>query len=265
MLYLVEKFGLLEAWMLLTTVQVLRYTLVAGGLFVLFYLLKPRRWAHRKIQWRMPIAKDIRRDIGYSIGTILIFGGYGILVHLLRQQGLTRMYEDIGEYGWWYLPISVVLMLFLHDTYFYWTHRLMHHPRLFGLFHRVHHLSHNPSPWTTFAFHPLEALVEGGIILLGVMVVPLHALGIFLFVTISLLISVLGHLGYEIYPKTYHRHFLGSWQNTSTHHNMHHQYGRHNYGLYFNFWDRWMGTNHPAYQARFEEVAGRQADSSTAS
>jgi sterol desaturase/sphingolipid hydroxylase (fatty acid hydroxylase superfamily) len=35
---------------------------------------------------------------------------------------------------------------------------------------------------------------------------------------------------------------------------------RGNFGLYFNFWDRIMGTNHPAYEQRFTEVTGRRRD-----
>lgn len=42
--------------------------------------------------------------------------------------------------------------------------------------------------------------------------------------------------------------------NTSTHHNLHHQQGNYNFGLYFNFWDRMMGTNHPQYAETFDQV-----------
>ncbi|MBA3898994.1 MAG: sterol desaturase family protein [Bacteroidetes bacterium] len=35
---------------------------------------------------------------------------------------------------------------------------------------------------------------------------------------------------------------IGKWQNTSTNHNIHHQYSKSNYGLYFTFWDSLMGT-----------------------
>jgi sterol desaturase/sphingolipid hydroxylase (fatty acid hydroxylase superfamily) len=38
---------------------------------------------------------------------------------------------------------------------------------------------------------------------------------------------------------------------------MHHESMRGNFGLYFNFWDRIMGTNHPGYEQRFAEVTGR--------
>jgi sterol desaturase/sphingolipid hydroxylase (fatty acid hydroxylase superfamily) len=39
------------------------------------------------------------------------------------------------------------------------------------------------------------------------------------------------------------------------HHDLHHSEGRHNFGLYFTWWDRMMGTEHPDYHARFETVA----------
>jgi sterol desaturase/sphingolipid hydroxylase (fatty acid hydroxylase superfamily) len=34
----------------------------------------------------------------------------------------------------------------------------MHDRRLFRLVHRVHHRSHDPSPWAAYAFGPIEAL-----------------------------------------------------------------------------------------------------------
>jgi Delta7-sterol 5-desaturase len=50
---------------------------------------------------------------------------------------------------------------------------------------------------------------------------------------------------------------LFGWFNTTTHHDLHHQDGRSNYGLYFSWWDRWMGTEHPEYQQRVAEIATR--------
>ena len=47
--------------------------------------------------------------------------------------------------------------------------------------------------------------------------------------------------------------------NTPTNHIMHHETLRGNYGLYFNVWDRLMGTNHANYEARFEEVTSRSS------
>ncbi|MDB5704262.1 MAG: sterol desaturase, partial [Sphingomonas bacterium] len=57
---------------------------------------------------------------------------------------------------------------------------------------------------------------------------------------------------------------LTGWLTTTTHHDLHHSEGRHNFGLYFTWWDRWMGTEHPKYHARFENIAGRRARSGEA-
>ena len=51
--------------------------------------------------------------------------------------------------------------------------------------------------------------------------------------------------------------------NTPTNHVMHHEKMRGNYGLYFNVWDRLMGTNHPDYESRFREVTSRNRQANT--
>lgn len=47
---------------------------------------------------------------------------------------------------------------------------------------------------------------------------------------------------------------LKCFLNTPTNHAMHHEKLRGNYGLYFNVWDRLLGTNHSDYEKRFCEV-----------
>jgi sterol desaturase/sphingolipid hydroxylase (fatty acid hydroxylase superfamily) len=44
---------------------------------------------------------------------------------------------------------------------------------------------------------------------------------------------------------------LFDWLTTTTHHDLHHAQAGWNYGLYFTWWDRLMGTEHPEYHARF--------------
>ena len=38
---------------------------------------------------------------------------------------------------------------------------------------------------------------------------------------------------------------------------MHHRYFEGNYGLYFRWWDIWMGTTHPRYDETLQEVQHR--------
>ena len=130
----------------------------------------------------------------------------------------------------------------------------MHHPRLFRIFHLVHHQSTNPSPWAAYAFHPLEALVEIGITVLFLFIMPIHAYHLMVFSLVMIAYNVYGHCGYELYPRGFSRHWLGRWINTSVSHNQHHQYFKGNYGLYFTFWDRMMGTIRDDYDRKFQDV-----------
>ena len=70
----------------------------------------------------------------------------------------------------------------------------------------------------------------------------------------------LHHLGFEIYPKGFHKHWLGKWINTSVAHNLHHKKFDGNYGLYLLFWDRIMGTLRKDYDDTFESVIQNPID-----
>jgi sterol desaturase/sphingolipid hydroxylase (fatty acid hydroxylase superfamily) len=118
-------------------------------------------------------------------------------------------------------------------------------------------MSTNPTPWAAFAFHPLEAIVEVGIVPIMMFLMPLHPLALLVWVLYQTGMNVLGHLGFEIFPAGFTEGFISKFSNTSTHHNMHHKYVTSNYGLYFNIWDRILGTNHPEYTQQFEMVKER--------
>jgi sterol desaturase/sphingolipid hydroxylase (fatty acid hydroxylase superfamily) len=232
-----------------------RYFITAGIAFVIFYLLLNRVLASKKIQQRYPKTSDYFREIGYSTLTILIFG----LVPMIFVQNEsiskhTTLYKNINEMGWLYFWSAFPIMIIMHDTYFYWMHRLMHHKKLFKLFHLVHHQSTNPSPWTAYAFHPLEAIVEAGIFIVFLFTIPMHKLHFFAFFMFMIIYNVYGHIGWELYPKNFNKTRIGKWVNTSVAHNQHHQYFKGNYSLYFLFWDRVMGTLRDDYDTQYEKI-----------
>lgn len=252
------------AWLLTSTMIFVRYVIPASLVFFLVYKWKREAWFSWKIQQKFPKPSQIREEITYSALTSVIFGGMAIGVFVLRKMGYGELYFDISEHGWAYYFFSLAFMIFAHDTYFYWVHRLMHHPRLFKSFHLVHHKSANPTPYTSFSFHPLESVVEFAIIPLLTLVMPIHASAFFIFTLWSIAFNVMGHTGYEFSPSGFTRHPLFKWLNTPTHHNMHHNRSHCNFGLYFNIWDRLMGTNHPDYDRYFEQVVQRAKGQITA-
>jgi Delta7-sterol 5-desaturase len=243
----------------LTGVYGVRYLTFAGIAYALGYRRGiALRW--NKLQPAMPSATQVLREIGYSAVAVLVFGAINGVLFALGVLPHTMLYLDIAQYGWTWFALSIVAALFLHDTYFYWTHRLLHLRPVFRAVHRVHHLSTNPTPWTAYAFHPSESVVQAGAVVLIIFTMPIHPLAIIVFQVISTAINVYGHSGYELYPAEWPRHWLGRWINTSVAHNTHHAIARHNYGLYFLFWDRWMGTLDPEYERRYRLSRPRRAE-----
>ena len=184
-----------------------RYFLLAGLAWLLGYVFFRRRWFHRKIIARFPTSPEVRREMAYSAVSVLVFALTGAATVQLARAGHTQIYTRLAQHGWSWFWLSVALTIVLHDTYFYWTHRLMHHPRLFRWFHRAHHLSHNPTPWAAYAFSPLEAVVQAGIFPLALVVMPLHPLAFAIFMGWQIGFNIVGHTGYEIYP----RWLLSTW------------------------------------------------------
>jgi len=244
-------------WLLLDNAD--KYFLIAGPAFLIFYVFLRRKINYKKIQKSFPRKKDYWREIFFSVLSIIIFSVPPlVMLYSNSIRPYTTFYEDISEFGWAYAILAFPLMLLIHDTYFYWMHRVMHHPKLFRLFHLVHHRSNNPSPWAAYAFHPLEAVLESLIFVIFLFTLPVHSIHLTLFFIFSLVYNVYGHLGFELYPKGFNTHWLGKWINTSVSHNMHHHYFKGNYGLYFTIWDRMMGTLDKNYDKAFIEVTSRQ-------
>jgi len=247
----------------ITTLIGTRYFVVAGLAFLIFYVLLRTVISNKKIQLRFPKYTDYLREIGYSILTLFIFAAVPVIfIHTESVSKHTLLYKNIAERGWLYFWGVFPIMLLMHDTYFYWMHRLMHHKSLFKLFHLVHHKSTNPSPWAAYAFHPLEAIIEAGILVVFLFTLPMHQLNFFIFFLFMIVYNVYGHLGWELYPKNFHTTKIGRWINTSIAHNQHHQYFKGNYSLYFLIWDRWMGTLREDYDHQYEQISQRRMPTS---
>ncbi len=243
----------------------LRYFLTASVIYLVFWVIFKKQWQHRIIQQKPLLAKKMWFEFRYSMSTVFIFAGIGYCIVSLKNAGYTLIYNDLGERsgGWFF--VSIVLMLLLHDAYFYWTHRLMHHPKIFRHIHLVHHRSTNPSPWAAYAFHPIEAVVEAGIFVLIVFSIPAHGLALLAFLIYMIVRNVLGHLGIEFLPKNFSKNRWVNWHTTTTHHDLHHKHFDGNYGLYFTWWDKWCGTEQPEYRQVFEEVTSRKNESKSSS
>lgn len=240
------------------TILSVRYVVFAGLAFWIVWVWKKEYFQAFRIQKKFPEKEKIFHEIKYSFLTFCTFGFVGMGVFTASKLGYTKIYYEISQYGYGYFFLSILLAILIHDAYFYFAHRLMHHKWLFKKVHAVHHQSTNPSPWASFSFHPFEAVLEAAIVPILVFIIPIHPLAIVSFLFFMTLMNVLGHLGVELYPNWFLKSKWTNWNNTSLHHNMHHQKFNCNYGLYFNWWDKLFGTNHPTYLKEFERVTSQR-------
>ena len=214
----------------------LRYLLVSGAFAAATRARHPGLYAGLNVQ--------IRREIGWSLAAAAIYGvPAGVVAWGWRERGWTRIYGDLHAFPLWYLPVSVLLYMFAHDTWFYWSHRWMHRPKWFRRIHAVHHASRPPTAWAAMAFSVSESLSGALVVPLLVFVIPIHPIGLGIVLTVMTVMGVTNHMGWEMFPPVLWRGPVGRWIITASHHQRHHeQYGG-NYGLYFRVWDRLCGTD----------------------
>ena len=244
----------LSAWPTVWAMDTGRYLVAATLMATILALFWRAGLARRKLQPRDPAQGQRRRELLASLRTAFIFSLLGAVVAVGDHQGWITIYKDFRQAGPLYLVLSLALLLVVHDTYFYWAHRAMHHRRLFALFHRTHHLSRTPTPWAAYSFAIPEAIVHGAFVPLFLLVVPMHGIGLLAFGIVQILRNVMGHAGAEVHSAAFGPGRWLGWNNTTTHHDLHHEAGRYNYGLYFRWWDKLMGTEHPDYRRKFEAI-----------
>jgi Delta7-sterol 5-desaturase len=240
-----------------------RYFILAGGMHLFLYgafgqsaaahfvdtnsFLIASRQENRSSSWW----HSIRQDIKLSILSSVIFALGAASVMLAYKSGITQLYADIEHYPLWYLGVSYIIVIIMQDTYFYFLHRLFHHPLLFRWWHQGHHQSNYPTPWTSFAFDPLEAVAQL-LFLVGIaFVLPLHFITVIALLSTMTVWAVVNHLGVDRLPTNFPHHWCGRWFTGPAHHAIHHRQYNFHYGLYFTFWDRQLGTQAPKYNQEF--------------
>jgi len=245
----------LAVWPRVLTFDVGRYVVTAGVMALSVAGVMSTGWAVRRIQERRAKGRDYVREITSSLRTALMFSLVGFSIFAGREYGL---FAEPPASTWTMTVVTLAAMVVVHDAYFYWTHRAMHHPALFKAFHRFHHQSVTPTPFTSYAFSVPETLVQAAFMPLWMIAVPTQNTTALIFMTIMIIRNVWGHAGVELHPRGMADHPVFGILSSTVHHDLHHAGGFNtNYGFYFTYWDRLMGTEHPDYRRRYREITER--------
>jgi len=238
-----------------------RYLALSGLAYWLLWQRGGEKLRARRLNRDRPMRRVVLQEIQLSLLSSVVYAAPAAFALVSWQNGGTLIYTDWAAYGGLpYVLLSAFVYLVVQDTYYYWAHRLMHHPKLFGWMHAGHHKSRQPTPFASFAFDPAEAVVTAWLLPAMVFMVPVHigvVLALLLLMTIT---AVLNHSGWEVLPRALVSGPIGGHLISATHHSLHHIRFNANYGLYFRFWDKLMRTDAmPRTMRDQSEAHGRAA------
>ncbi len=228
------------------------YFLIIPLLYFYIYKFKKNHLVGFKIQKNEPTNGSLLWNITWSTTTIIIWTFSAYLLFTLTNKGYTEIYFNFNQYGVLYFIFTIILFTILWDTYYYWIHKFMHSSDVVYTYaHSVHHKTINPTPFSIFAFSPIEASLLGFYFVIVCFIIPIHIFAVMAVFLINVFANIIGHLGYEFSTPSMNK-VLDKFFINSIHHNMHHKYAHMNYGIYFPFWDKAMGTFHPRYKEERE-------------
>lgn len=153
------------------------------------------------------------------------------------------------------LPLP--LLFLVYDLLYYWFHRFLHIPSVYGFVHKHHHRQHCPSRGNMDAVnvHPFE-FVTGelnhllALFLVSKYVVAVHASMVLVFILIGGVLASLNHT----------RDNVSIWDGVIYDvkaHDVHHRMPRTNYSQYTMFWDRVFGS-FVQWEDKSKESKGKQ-------
>jgi len=155
-------------------------------------------WSSRKCQpdKRLPRAEVLH--ICWYVGVQLVTV-YPLAFWALAPLARARLRYSVEE-----LPDATTFVLQLAgfalstEAYFYYTHRLLHHPALYPHLHKVHHRFTYPIAIECLYFHPVESVMQLGTVMLGPLLLRSHVTMMWAWEAIALLNIALHHAGHDV-------------------------------------------------------------------
>ena len=171
MLYgLFDGQSFLVTWLILAVFGCSWFMIVCGGLYLFLHRSRRaeglKRW---KTQLRPPFPKQVKGEIKDGLlGMSMVMCSMAI-AFWCAQNGYSRMYADPAAYGWWYVPVSIVLIFLTMEVFEWAFHWACHNNDFLWKIHKHHHRYSNPTAFGVMAdaphrhadqvvAHPVDAL-----------------------------------------------------------------------------------------------------------
>ena len=243
-----------QIFIVVFSISILKFIIILCLPYFIFWKWFSKYFWNQKIQQIPRTEPCVSMEIRYSILTLFIQSLFLTAWVWGSQLNYFKLYPGFGTQGVASEIVGFFTYFILYDTYFYWSHRFLHQGWFYKNIHIIHHQSLNPTPFASYSFHPIETVITIFYMLPFVFFVPISYEMFFVLLVLTDVGNLVGHLGYEFLPRKVYHSKLGGWLTTPTHHNMHHQFSKSNFGLYWRGWDKYFKTLHVKTESEFYRI-----------
>ena len=205
-----------------------RYAMFAIAVWLVLWVVLARVISARKIREESPPPRQLFFELFFSLRSIALYSTVGIGINLAQEAGLYPLSDAAVHWGWPWFALALGAMIVAQDGYVYAVASLamITGQRWFRTFHRRHHKSNNPSPFTAYSFDLGEAFLMVAFVAVwpAMFPTPWGVIDIFMFHQIFR--NTLLHAGYELTPARADGRPWFGWLTTTTHHDLQPRPGR---------------------------------------
>jgi len=203
------------------------------NLFPQYKIQPASKWPSRELVWDCVRDRLTNQFFSQPIGLYLLY-------YVIRWTGL-EIHSPVPSC--WTFLWQCTFFFLLNDALFYWVHRALHHPSIYGLIHKRHHMFKQSIGIAAEYAHPVEDLCANIIpTLLGPVLIPTHLAVFWVYISLRVWETLDAHSGY-MFPWSPWC-LIEAVQGGAQRHDWHHSHGHKNgnFGM-LRIWDWLCGTD----------------------
>ncbi|KAI9292911.1 hypothetical protein K502DRAFT_60268 [Neoconidiobolus thromboides FSU 785] len=187
-------------------VAIVTFTLACGTLAVVDLLIPKEKTNDIKLQKnKLPTIEDYKGSLPLVLFNFIIVSllfNFPVLYFLHPSSPFNKA-DNVSLYSklpsWPEIIINVILCVICEEVFFYYIHRLFHHPKLYSIVHKKHHQFSAPIGIAAFYMEPsdfaLSNLIPG---ISGPLIFNVHPVSHYCYLFATLISTIVTHGGYEV-------------------------------------------------------------------